>query len=105
MTRRNLARVQEAHLLQNIDPLLREMFIALTDRVKAGNIQAIRLTMEMANLVKAPGGVTISQTIMQNNSNRAEGGGTYSFEALARKLDKRDLDVRNGMVIDATNES
>ena len=74
VTRKNLARVQEQHLLANIDPLLRDLFIALTAKVKEKNIQAIRLTMEMANLVKAPGGVTISQTIMQNNSNAADGG-------------------------------
>ena len=102
VTRKNLARVQEQHLLANIDPLLRELFIALTAKVKEKNIQAIRLTMEMANLVKAPGGVTISQTIMQNNSNAADGGARFSFDALARKLDGRAADTRSNRVIDAT---
>ena len=102
VTRKNLAKVQEAHLLANIDPLLREMFIALTEKVKEKNIRAIELTMQMANLVKAPGGVTISQTIMQSNNNSADSGPKFSFDALARKLDGRA--ANSGSVIDITPE-
>jgi hypothetical protein len=102
VTRKNLARVQEKHLLRNIDALMATMFPALIQKLKEGNLQAIRLTAELANLVKAPGGVTISQTILQANSNSADGGAKFSFDALARKLDGRDSSA--SAVIDVTPE-
>jgi hypothetical protein len=102
VTRKNLARVQEKHLLRNIDALMATLFPALIKKVKDGNIQAIRLTAEIANLVKTQGGVTISQTIMQANSNSADGGARFSFDALARKLDGRDSSA--AAVIDVTPE-
>ena len=100
VTRKNLARVQEKHLLRNIDALMATMFPALIQKLKEGNLQAIRLTAELANLVKAPGGVTISQTILQQNANTADGGARFSFDALARKLDGRDSSAKSGDVID-----
>jgi hypothetical protein len=102
VTRKNLARVQEKHLLRNIDALMATLFPALIKKVKDGNIQAIRLTAEIANLVKTQGGVTISQTILQANSNSADGSTRFSFDALARKLDGRDSST--AAVIDVTPE-
>jgi hypothetical protein len=89
VTRKNLARVQEKHLLRNIDALMATLFPALIKKVKDGNIQAIRLTAEIANLVKTQGGVTISQTMLQANSNSSNSGTRYSYDALIRKLDKQ----------------
>ena len=103
VTRRNLASVQQKHLLRNIDALMATLYPALIEKVKTGNIQAIRLTAEIANLVKTQGGVTISQTILQSNNNTAEGGARFSFDSLARKLDGRDSSSK-GDVIDVLAE-
>lgn len=89
VTRKNLARVQEKHLLRNIDALMATLFPALAEQLRKGNMQAIRLTAEIANLVKTQGGVTISQTILQANSNSSNSGTRYSYDALIRKLDKQ----------------
>jgi hypothetical protein len=102
ITRKGLARLQEKHLLANIDPLLQELYPALTKKVKDGNMKAIELVMQMSNLVKTPGGVNITQTILQQNSNTA-GPSNFNFEALARRLDKRDSDAAKG-IIDVTPE-
>jgi len=101
VTRRNIAKIPERHLIQNIDPMLAEAFTALRVKIKDGNMQAIRLGMEIVNLVKAPGGINVSQNIFNQQNNNTDNRTAVSFESLVRRLDKRNVSASD-VVIDAT---
>jgi hypothetical protein len=56
VTKRNLGRIQEKQLLENIEPMLKESFAALRKGIREGNPKFIELSLQVAGLVsgKAP---------------------------------------------------
>ena len=101
VTRKNIAKIPERHLIENIDPMLTEAFIGLRQKIKDGNVRCIELALHIVNLIKPPGGVTVTNNLLQQNNNKTENT-SVSFESLVRKLEKRNLSATN--VIDVTPE-
>ena len=102
VTRKNIAKIPERHLIENIDPMLTEAFQAVRTRAKDGNMRAIELILQMVNLIKPPGGVTVTNNLLQQNNNEGAGN-AVSFESLVRRLEKRDVSTSQ-TVIDAIPE-
>lgn len=95
ITKRGLQRTQETILLRHAEPMLQETFEALRKRIRAGDASAIKMSLEINNMVRAAGGMTVTNNIMQGNFNRAEanagGEGRKNFESLVRKLEARPI--------------
>ena len=102
VTRKNIAKIPERHLIENIDPMLTEAFQAVRARAKDGNMRAIELILQMVNLIKPPGGVTVTNNLLQQNNNEGAGN-AVRFESLVRRLEKRDVSTSQ-TVIDAIPE-
>jgi hypothetical protein len=97
VTKRNLGRIQEKQLLENIEPMLKESFAALRKGIREGNPKFIELSLQVAGLVSGKAPSIINQINNRNNNqndNRsvvvAETNTKMSFETIARKLDARD---------------
>jgi hypothetical protein len=91
VTAKNLEKFQQDKYLQNVGPMLDEVYTALRTKVKDGNMRAIEMALQVCNLVKGQGGVTVLNQIVQNNNTVQQN--TRGFAALVRSLDSRDMRV------------
>lgn len=98
LTPRSLARVQQRILLENAEPMLQEAFTVLRQKLRRGDDRALKMVLEINNMVRAPGGITVTQQVLQQNNNKAEANANaeadakkFSFESLVRRLDAREV--------------
>lgn len=109
LTKKTLAKRQEQVFLDHADEMLDLMVKGIKMRLKEGNVEILKKTMEMVNWVQAPRGISIvNQLAQQNNikADNAQADGIVYFESLVRRLaDRKDqpaqLTAAGADVIDA----
>lgn len=84
ITRKGLSKYQEQVLLLFAPEHLVEAMKTMLRLVKGGDLNAVKLVLQMHNLIQAAGGISVTTNIQQNTA--SIGGETYSFDAMMRRL-------------------
>lgn len=93
---RNIEKVQQKVLQDHIEPMLNEAFQVLRLKLRAGDKEALRLSMEIGKLIGGKASaVTVNTNVQQNNANEAKAIALSSkgFDDLVRRLDNREYQV------------
>jgi len=110
VTKKNLAKVAEKQLIDNIEPMLIEAFEALRQGVRAKNPKSIELAFQVAGVIQGSKAPSVVANIYNKNrnDNRAEAtsasasSSKTTFESLVRRLEARDAqDRQTAATIDA----
>lgn len=118
ITSRNIEKYSREMYFENISKVVEAAYPKLVEKIKDGNMKALEMGLQIANILKPVSGVSVVNQIYNKNDNQnlaaAQGnsggeapGGIVSFESILRRLEVKDgmnaaLPAATGSVIDIT---
>jgi hypothetical protein len=104
VTLSNIEKFQQKKYCENIADLVNAAYPMLIEKIRDGNMKALEMGLQVANVLKPQNGVSVVTQIYNRNQNVAvapseEGPSqsTQSFEGILRRLESTDS-PRNAMV-------